>query len=62
MKRAEPAQADDSNCRAHQSCPPITIWSQSITDPVTTPLRGDNNNTTTNSAISSGCVLLLVLL
>jgi len=32
-----------------------------MTDPVTTPLRGDNNNTT-NSAISAGRGLLLVLL
>jgi len=32
-----------------------------MTDPVTTPLRGESNNTTI-SAISSGCVLLLVLL
>ena len=61
MKRADPAQADHSKCGTHQSCPPITIWSQSITDPVTTPLRGDNNNTTI-SAISSVRVLLLVLL
>jgi hypothetical protein len=34
-----------------------------MTDPVTTPLRGDNSdNTTNNSAISSARVLLLVLL
>jgi len=32
-----------------------------MTDPVTTPLRGDNNSTTI-SAISSVRVLLLVLL
>ena len=34
-----------------QSWQPSTFWSQSITEPVTTPLRSERRNTT-NSAIS----------
>src|SRR5690625_842137 len=39
---------------AHQLLTPWTIWSQSMTDPVTTPLREDISSTT-KSAISSIC-------
>src|SRR3954453_3057704 len=54
---AEPDQADshgNSNLkrRNDQSEPPTTAWSQSITEPVTTPLRAGNRKTT-KSAISS---------
>src|SRR5690606_4360263 len=48
----DPAEADQAE--PHQSNPPNTFWSQSITEPVTTPLRSDSRNTT-KSAISSTC-------
>ncbi|GGS83032.1 hypothetical protein GCM10010206_52030 [Streptomyces cinerochromogenes] len=62
VEGADTAEAEDSDthCGAAPrvgaefwSRPPSTFWSQSITDPVTTPDRSDSRKTT-KSAISSG--------
>jgi hypothetical protein len=46
-------QGGGCGAKVRQSSPPMTVWSQSMTEPVTTPLRSESSKVT-KSAISIG--------